>query len=352
MCRYGGDEFVLALPSAGHAETVARVARKILRSFVEPFLIEGHSLVVTPSIGIAAGAGGRRDSDTLVRNADTAMYHAKERGRNNYQFFAAAMNAAALDRLNLETQLRQAIERNEFELHFQPIIDSSAQRIVGLEALIRWRHPVHGLIPPMRFIPVAEESGLILEIGSWVLLEACRCNRAWQREGLPAVPVAVNVSALQLRRGSLDKAVAAALAASDLAPQYLELELTESLLMEQTEATIRTLEQLKVSGVRLVMDDFGTGYSSLSYLRRFAIDKLKIDRSFVSEVTRNSNDAAIVRAIIAMGHSLGVKVLAEGVESLDQLTLIREAGCDEIQGFYVSHPLPAADLAAFLRSRI
>ena len=350
VCRYGGDEFVLALPAAGNSDSVARVARGILRTFIEPFHIEGHTLVVTPSIGIALAPTDGTDSDTLVRNADTAMYHAKDRGRNNYQFFTSTMNVAALERLTLEAELRQAVEREEFELYFQPIVSLRSGAIISLEALIRWRHPVQGLVLPERFIHIAEDSGLILRIGGWVLREACRYNRLWQQQGLAPVRVAVNISALQLRRGSLHKAVSAALTASGLAPEYLELELTESVLMDQSPTTMQTLEALKTDGIGLVMDDFGTGYSSLNYLRRFFIDKLKIDRSFISEVCHSSHDAAIANAIIAIGHSLGLTVLAEGVETAEQLALIQQAGCDEIQGFWLSPPLQADEVPQFLRS--
>jgi EAL domain-containing protein (putative c-di-GMP-specific phosphodiesterase class I) len=286
----------------------------------------------------------------LLKNADTAMYQAKKRGHNNYEFFNQDMNARTIERQSIEADLRGAIERQEFVLHYQPKINLQTEKITGAEALIRWLHPNRGLVSPLQFIPIAEESGLILPIGQWVLREACRQARAWQDVGLPAIPVAVNVSSLEFRSKDFLKNVQAILGDTRLEPRYLELELTESVLMQDAESTASALEALKGMGVRLAVDDFGTGYSSLSYLSRFPIDVLKIDQSFVHKITSDTGDAIITNAVINMGKSLKQRVIAEGVETVDQLTFLLAHGCDEGQGYYFSRPMVAQQFARLLEA--
>jgi EAL domain-containing protein (putative c-di-GMP-specific phosphodiesterase class I) len=278
-----------------------------------------------------------------MRNADTAMYHAKAAGRNTFQFFTEQMNHAAQARLRLETRLRRALRDNEFQLYYQPIVSTETGAITAAEALIRWNDPEHGMVPPMEFIPVAEDLGLIEEIGAWVLHEACRQNHAWQATGKILIPIAVNLSAEQFRTGAIVDIVAAALAQAQLDPSWLHLEITESLLMEHTDQTIRLLSELNGMGVHLSIDDFGTGYSSLSYLTRFPIQKLKIDKSFVRDLRLDRSNAAVTSGVIALGHSLQLTVLAEGVETAEQLEFLRSKGCDELQGYYFSKPVSAAD---------
>ncbi len=350
VARLGGDEFVVLLTDVT-IEGATEVARKLIYRVARPYEIESHELSVTPSLGISVFPQDGRDFEALLKHADTAMYRAKESGRNAYQFFASEMNVAALERLTLENSLRQGIERGEFVLHYQPQIDLASGRIVGAEALVRWRHPQLGLVPPGKFIPVAEVSGLIVMIGEWVLGEACRQNCAWQQAGLPAISIAVNISAVQFRSGRIEDNVAAVLADTGLAPELLELELTEGIVMVGANATVETLQRISDMGVKLAIDDFGTGYSSLSYLKRFPIDRLKIDQSFVRDIVTDTDDWAISSAIISMGHSLRLKVIAEGVEHVEQLEMLRRQGCDEVQGYYFSVPLPADDFAVLLRQQ-
>lgn len=350
VARLGGDEFVVLLTDVT-IEGATEVARKLIYRVARPYQIENHELRVTPSLGISVFPQDGRDFESLLKHSDTAMYRAKESGRNGYQFFASEMNVAAIERLTLENSLRQGIERGEFVLHYQPQIDLASGRIVGAEALVRWRHPQLGLVPPGKFIPVAEVSGLIVMIGEWVLAEACRQNRAWQQAGLPAISVAVNISAVQFRSGRIEDNVAAVLADTGLVPELLELELTEGIVMAGAEATVETLQRISNMGVKLAIDDFGTGYSSLSYLKRFPIDRLKIDQSFVRDIVTDTDDWAISSAIISMRHSLRLKVIAEGVEHVEQLEMLRRQGCDEVQGYYFSVPLPADDFAALLRQQ-
>ncbi|OIP13984.1 MAG: hypothetical protein AUK53_05765 [Betaproteobacteria bacterium CG2_30_59_46] len=348
LARMGGDEFVALLRNIDDKPVVAHVAARMVDAMVLPFFVDGHELFVTASIGIALYPGDGDDIDALIRNADTAMYRAKDSGRNNYQFYAAAMNEEAQQRLRLETDLRHATERNELFVLYQPQADISVRRIVGAEALVRWQHPGLGLIPPMEFIPIAEESGLIVQVGEWVLRAVCRQNKAWQDAGLPPVRVAVNLSPLQFRQQDLFAVVSAALKESGLEPQYLELELTESIFMEDIEAAIVTLRQIKNLGVALSIDDFGTGFSSLSYLKRFPIDTLKIDQSFVRDSPGNPDDSAIVEAIIAMAHSLKLKAIAEGEETEQQLAFLRERGCEMMQGYLCARPLAPDQFAEIL----
>jgi diguanylate cyclase (GGDEF)-like protein/PAS domain S-box-containing protein len=349
VSRQGGDEFVIVLAQIRNPADAAHVAQKILTSVALPYDIDGLELHITPSIGIAVYPDDGRDSESLIKNADAALYHAKENGRNNYQYFTESLNTRAFERLSLENSLRRALERGEFRLHYQPLIDLTSGAIVGVEALIRWQHPDFGLVMPDRFIMVAEDTGLIVPIGEWVIQEACRQNNAWQKAGLPPIRVSVNLSALQFKQRNLDEVIARILAESGVSPGLLELELTESAIMNGTESTVETLRNFKTMGLRLSIDDFGTGYSSLSYLKRFPIDKLKIDRSFVRDVSTDPDDAAIASAIIAMAHSLRLKVIAEGVETKEQLDFLLREGCDGAQGYYYSKPLPAAEMEQFLR---
>ncbi len=350
VTRLGGDEFVVLLSEASIDGTV-EVARKILEVVARPCWVEGHELKVTPSLGISLFPQDGRNFETLLKHADTAMYRAKDAGRNTYQFFANEMNVAALERLVLENSLRQGLERGEFVLHYQPQVNVASGHIVGAEALIRWNHPQIGLVPPAKFIPVAEISGLIVAIGEWVLREACRQNRRWQQAGLPTISVAVNISSVQFRGGHLEETIRAALADTGLAAQHLELELTEGIVMGGANETVQTLLSLSAMGLKLSIDDFGTGYSSLSYLKRFPIDKLKIDQSFVRDIVSDPDDWAIASAVISLGHSLRLGVIAEGVEHAEQFEMLKRQGCDEVQGYHFSVPLPADEFAELLRQQ-
>jgi len=352
VSRQGGDEFVILIPDMADAADVARAAQKVLDAVAYPYSIDGHELVTTPSIGISVYPNDGRDVETLLKNADAAMYHAKESGRNNYQFFTQDMNTRALERLSLERSLRRAIDREELRLHYQPQYDVRTRQIVGVEALIRWEHPDLGLIPPGRFMRFAEDTGLILPMGEWVLREACRQNRAWQAQGLPPVRVAVNISALQFRNAGFSHTVQTALKEAGLESRWLVLEVTESVIMQDVERVTDALEQLKSLGLELAIDDFGTGYSSLSYLKRFPIDRLKIDQSFVRDITSDDDDAAITSAIIGLTRNLGLRTIAEGVETREQLQFLQEHGCDEAQGFLFSRPLPPEECSTVLGSQM
>ncbi len=347
VARLGGDEFVVLLPEVT-VEGATEVARKLIYRISRSFQIDRHELNVTPSIGISVFPQDGGDFETLLKHADTAMYRAKESGRSCYQFFTSEMNTAVLERLMLENSLRQGIERGEFVLHYQPQIDLETGRIVGAEALVRWRHPQLGLVPPGKFIPVAEVSGLIVTIGEWVLGEACRQNKAWQEAGLPPITVAVNISAVQFLGRQIEEVVRSCLQDSGLEPQYLELELTEGIVMAGANETVETLQRLSDLGISLAIDDFGTGYSSLSYLKRFPIDRLKIDQSFVRDLVSDPDDWAISSAIINLGHSLSLRVIAEGVEHAEQLDVLKRQGCNEVQGYLFSVPLPADNFAKLL----
>ncbi len=355
VCRQGGDEFVILLADVEHAEDAARSAQKILAALIVPHRIDQLELHVTVSIGISIYPDDGQDADTLIKSADTAMYHAKEGGRNNYQFFEPDMNVLAVERHSIEGGLRRALERQEFMLHYQPKINLESGTISGVEALVRWQHPQRGLILPEQFVWIAEDCGLIVPIGAWVLREACRQARTWQDAGLPPIPVAVNISAVQFRHKDFLESLADILKDTGLAPRYLELELTESVLMHDAASTACVLKALKAMGVRLAIDDFGTGYSSLSYLKRFPIDTLKIDQSFLRDITHataDSDDAAIVAAVVSMGKSLNQRVIAEGVETREQLAFLQAQGCGEGQGFYFSRPVTAEGLIALLRTGI
>ena len=351
VCRQGGDEFIIVLQDLVDPESPARVAEKILSRITEPFEIDGHMIGTSFSIGIAIYPNDGHDADVLMKNADTAMYHAKEGGRNTYRFFTEAMNANALERLQLENSLRQALERNELMLHYQPQVSLADGSVVGAEALIRWHNPQLGFVPPGRFIPIAEESGLIMPIGEWVIREACRQARQWTDEGLPPITMAVNLSALQFRRGDIVATVRKALAETGHNPELLELELTESLLMENAEEVMSAIKQLKSLGIRLSIDDFGTGYSSLAYLKRLEVDRLKIDQSFVRDVPGDLDDAAIVRAVVQLGSSLKLEVIAEGAETAAQVAFLSSEGCREAQGYYYCPPVSPDAFARILRNR-
>ena len=351
VARLGGDEFVIILPAISTPADAATIASKVTAALSTPIEANGHELHTSPSIGISIFPDDGTDGDTILKNADTAMYHAKAAGRNNYQFFAADMNQSASERLNIERKLRHAIARNELSLDFQPQFSGRDGTPTGVEALVRWYHPTDGTISPARFIPVAEETGLIVEIGDWVLTTACVEMARWIHAGLKPLRIAVNVSARQLRRRDFCETVANALTTSGLPPELLELEITESSVMENPQEAIHILERLGRMGVTLAIDDFGTGYSSLAYLKLFPIDHLKIDRSFVADIEHDLNDRAIAFGTIALAHSLGLKVIAEGVETEDQLELLRSNGCDEVQGYLFSKPLNSATAFAFLHAR-
>ncbi|UCV27897.1 EAL domain-containing protein [Ferribacterium limneticum] len=350
VARLGGDEFVIILPGITSPADAAIIAGKIISALSTAIEAEGHELHTSPSIGISIFPDDGPDGDVIVKNADTAMYHAKAAGRNNYQFFAADMNRTAAERLNIERKLRHAIARNELSLVFQPQFCAKDTTPTGVEALVRWHHPTDGMISPARFIPVAEETGMIVEIGDWVLSTACHEMARWINAGLKPIRIAVNVSARQLRRRDFCETVANALTTSGLPAELLELEITESSVMENPQEAIHILERLGHMGVTLAIDDFGTGYSSLAYLKLFPIDHLKIDRSFVADIEHDLNDRAIAFGTIALAHSLGLNVIAEGVETEDQHQLLRANGCDEVQGFLFSKPLTGAAAFAFLHA--
>ena len=348
VSRQGGDEFVILLSEVAGAQDGAVSAEKILQAVRTLHRIDQHDLHLTASIGIATYPADGTEAETLMKNADFAMYHAKDSGRNTYQFFKSDMNVCALERQSLEVDLRVALEHREFELHYQPKVSLETGAITAVEALIRWRHPQRGLVPPAQFIPVAEACGAIVPIGRWVLGEACRQSRAWRDAGLPPIRIAINVSPLELRDRDFVATVRAILQKADLEPCCLELELTETFLMQDTMVTAAVLEALKDLGVTLALDDFGTGYSSLSRLQRFPIDTLKIDQSFVRDLTTHADAAGIVSAVIGMGNSLHMRVVAEGVETREQLTFLQERGCPEGQGYYFSRPVIAAQLPRLL----
>ncbi|MEO8466558.1 MAG: EAL domain-containing protein [Gammaproteobacteria bacterium] len=348
ISRLGGDEFVVLLPDTRDRFAAGTVARRILTHLETPIRVDGHEVFVTASIGIATYPEDGLSSEILIRNADTAMYHAKQEGKAAFQYYSAAMNAASVERLALETGLRHALEGDGLALHYQPQIDIRTGQIIGAEALLRWQHPQRGYISPKTFIPIAEDSGLILPIGQWVLERACQQAAEWQRAGLPRIPIAVNVSGVQFQRQDLAELVRANLAASGIDAAMLRIEITETVIVSARERAIALLHELRQLGVGLALDDFGTGYSSLSYLRSFPIDTLKIDRSFVAEMLTNHTTASIIEAIISMTRILGLRVIAEGVEDQAQFAFLQKIGCDAVQGFYVSPAVPADDFAKLL----
>ena len=349
LARLGGDEFTLLLPGVHNAAAAARIAQKLLEAVRRPFELQGRELYVTTSIGISLYPEDGVDAESLIRSADIAMYRAKEQGRDRFQLYAPAMNAQAVERMGLEHGLRKALAQDQLVIHYQPIIEVATGRIHGTEALLRWRHPDLGLVPPDDFIELAEMTGLITPMGPWILEEACGRTRAWQRGTRFYFSVAVNLSARQFLERDLVSQVERALRNTGLEARFLELEITESVAMHSAETTLRMLTELKSLGVRISIDDFGTGYSSLAYLKRFPIDTLKIDQSFVSDIGTNADDSAIASAVIAMAHGLGLRVVAEGVEREEQLDFLRRQRCDHYQGFLFSRPLAAEEFGALLR---
>jgi diguanylate cyclase (GGDEF)-like protein/PAS domain S-box-containing protein len=351
VARLGGDEFVLLINGHHGPDSVRSIMESMLAAISQPWIIEQGEFHVSCSIGVALHPDDGEDARTLLKHADSAMYRAKDSGRNNFQFFTRELNTLMTERLEMEGHLRRALERNQFVLCYQPRIDLETGHIIAAEALLRWRIPNRGTIPPQRFIALAEETGLIVPIGKWVLQTACAQNKAWQDEGLPPIVVSVNVSPRQFRQENIVQTVAEVLRDTGLEARYLELELTESMVMHDAPQLMAMLDELKNLGVQIAVDDFGTGYSSLSYLKRFPVDRLKIDRSFVEHIARDADDAVIVRAIIALGHNLGLKVVAEGVESNEQLRFLRINLCDEAQGYLMSRPVSSRHLRRMFLTR-
>jgi len=350
IARLGGDEFVVVIGSLKSRQAAMLVAENILALFSKPFSINAQEVFISASIGISVYPDDGEDHDVLLRNADAAMYHAKSKGRNNYQFYTPALTAKVSERLNLETSLRQALEKNELRVYYQPQYSLSSEKIIGVEALVRWQHPEMGMVGPDKFISIAEETGLIVPIGEWVLKTACMQLKEWQDADYPSMRMAVNLSARQFLKPGLEKVIENTIKESGINPEDLELELTESIIMHDTLIISDTLNALHHMGVGLSIDDFGTGYSSLSYIQRFPLDRLKIDRSFVQDIMTNPADAEMITSIIALGHCMKLQVLAEGVETKDQLLYLQEQGCEEVQGFYFSRPIPANELETFLNS--
>ncbi|HUF80785.1 MAG TPA: EAL domain-containing protein, partial [Burkholderiales bacterium] len=348
IAHISGDEFVVLLERCSDATAAVAVARKLLEAAGKPLLVHGQEISITASIGIALFPADGVDGETLLKHADIALFRAKEQGRNTYQFYSAQMNTGTAERLALESKLRHALERGELSVHYQPKLDIRTQQVAGAEALLRWTHPELGAISPADFIPLAEETGLIVPIGAWVLREATAQARRWQESGMPGVRVAVNLSARQFRDPALGQHVARALAEAGLDPRLLELEITESMVMQEPEKATALLKELKAMGLYLSIDDFGTGYSSLAYLKRFPIDSLKIDRSFIKGIPADTDDLAITQAVIAMAHGLRLRTVAEGVETEEQLDWLKRFGCEEIQGYLFSKPLPAEEAGRFL----
>jgi len=351
IARLGGDEFIVLLTDLWRAEDAVGIAQRLVDTLAEPAIVQGTEVFVGGSVGIAMYPDDGADAEMLLMNADIAMYRAKSAGRGGFQLYDRSMNAQALERLQMEAHLRRALERDEFVLHYQPRVEAASGRIVGAEALIRWQHPERGLLPPMEFIPLAEDAGLIIPIGEWVIEAACRQTAAWRAQGLETVPVAVNLATTHLRQSSLPGRVARALRRHGVSPDTLEIEVTESILLADPELSTRIARELSDMGVQLSIDDFGTGYSSLSYLKRLPIATLKIDRSFVRDLGVDADDEAIVGAIVALGHSLKLKVVAEGVESEAQLAFLRSLRCDEYQGYYMSRPVEAEAFSHLLKQQ-
>jgi len=352
VSRQGGDEFVVLLSEMAQQEDAAISALRILDAVSQTHPIDQHDLHLTASIGVSVSPDDGMDAETLIKNADTAMYQAKENGRQSYQFFKPAMNVRAVERQSIEESLRRALERKEFALHYQPKVKLATGEITGAEALIRWTHPTRGLVSPAQFIPVAEDCGLILPMGRWVIREACKQARAWIDAGLPLYTMAVNISSMEFRDDNFLESVFTTLSETGLDPKSLELELTESVLMKRAESAASVLRTLRTRGVQIAVDDFGTGYSSLSYLRKFPIDALKIDQSFVRQITSAPDDTTIVTAVIGMGRSLKLRVVAEGVETREELEFLRAHQCEEAQGYYFSQPVPPSQFGILLKSGI
>ncbi|BBO70817.1 two-component system response regulator [Desulfosarcina alkanivorans] len=348
IARLGGDEFTVLLSNIDEPESAARVAARLIREIADTYHLEGHDVAMTTSVGISVFPADGTESSTLLKNADSAMYHAKKNGRNNYQFYMESLNRAATERFSMERDLNKALENEEFVLFYQPQVDLASRRIVGAEALIRWIHPLKGMIAPDTFIPIAEESGQIIDINRWVLQAACNQKRDWLHAGLKAIRVAVNLSGYKLSSQNIIGTIKEALGKDSADYQNLELEITENVLMQETRETLSTLKQIKALKLRIALDDFGTGYSSLSYLTSFPVDVIKIDRSFVMGCITEPKNLIIIKAIIAMGHSMDKRIVAEGIETEEQFSLMKALDCDEGQGYFFKHPVPAADFAEFL----
>ena len=352
VARLGGDEFVILIEEIADEKQVTTVAQHVLSTIIKPIMIMGQECRITASIGVGIYPQAGEDEQTLMKNADIAMYFAKEAGKNNYQIYSTDIKTQSIERLSIETNLRKALQRNEFSLHYQAKLDFKTGAITGVEALIRWDNPSLGSVTPLQFIPVAEETGLIVPIGRWVLKTACAQNVAWQRQGLPPVRMAVNLSLRQLTDEGLLNDIQTTLRETGMSPDLLELEITESMVMHDPSRIIKILSQIKEKGVRLALDDFGTGYSSLAQIKQFPIDTLKVDRSFIRNVPNDSEENAITKAIISMGKILSLTVVAEGVETQEQMDFLKKRSCDEMQGFYFSRPIPPDQFAGLLQTQI
>ncbi|MCK4587563.1 MAG: EAL domain-containing protein [Gammaproteobacteria bacterium] len=349
VARLGGDEFIVVMEEIGDAQDSTLLAKKLVSAFNQPFTAKGRELYLTLSIGISIYPSDGADSETLIRNADSAMYRAKAEGRNDYQFYTSALTTAAFERLTLENALRRALENDEFILHYQPQYSLDTGKLTGLEALIRWQHPDMGVIAPDKFIPLAEESGIIVAIGEWVLRTACNQMKSFLDSGYLVERISINISGVQFQRESIVDTIVGVLEETNLDPKSLELEITESVIMQETNKTVKILNEIRQQGITIAVDDFGTGYSSLSYLKRLPVNKLKVDRSFVRDIPRDLNDEAITRAVIALGQALNLKVIAEGVETEEQQIFLKSLGCNEAQGNLYSRPLPVEELAEILK---
>jgi len=352
LCRQGGDEFLILLPELDNTDSSFAILSQLFAEFEKEFMVNEHNILLTASLGITFYPQDGESFESLLSKADMAMYEAKEAGRNTFKFFNDAMNKVAYEQLTITFELRKALAENQFELYYQPQIDITTGRIIGAEALIRWHHPELGFMSPATFIPIAEETGLIVSIGEWVIQEACRTVNTWQEKGLEDPVVAVNLSAVQFSHGDIKETVRKAIDSSGIFPEMLELELTESIMIEDTENVLSAVKSLKMMGCKLSIDDFGTGYSSLAYLKRFAVDKLKIDQIFIRDLIKNQDDAVIVRAIIHMARSLGLKTIAEGIEKKEVLQLLKDYSCDEAQGYFIARPMPADDFLSFIDDAI
>lgn len=349
VARIGGDEFTMLLSGLTQEESVGKVAQKILEAIKQPVIIAGHELYLTGSIGITLYPNDGLDPETLLKNADVAMYRAKEKGKNNFQLYAPSMNKKAIERLEMENSLRRALEYQQFEVFYQPKIDCKTEKVIGMEALVRWQHPSWGMISPDKFIPFAEDTGLIIPIGEWVLRTACAQTKLWHEVGFFPLSVAVNLSACQFQMQDLTKIVSRVLKEISLSPEFLELEITESIVMQEVDYAMKMMYELKEMGIQFAIDDFGTGYSSLSYLNRFPISKLKIDKSFVSEINEHKANSVIASTVLALGKSLNLKVVAEGVETIKQLNFLKENQCDEMQGYLFGKPMSVRDFEVYYK---